>query len=94
MFADDIVLCGADETDMPEYLGTWRRALEERGMGSAVQKPNSWTLTLKRRIQAEKMYNPNEKWFREKSTILRSSMKARLMMCYVFSVLSYCGCKT
>ena len=32
MFADDIVLCGDDETDMTEYLETWRKALEERGM--------------------------------------------------------------
>ena len=32
MFADDIVLCGDDETDMTKYLETWRRALEDRGM--------------------------------------------------------------
>ena len=32
MFADDIVLCGDDETDMTENLETWRRALEDRGM--------------------------------------------------------------
>ena len=32
MFADDILLCGDDETDMTEYLETWRKALEERGM--------------------------------------------------------------
>ena len=32
MFADDIVLCGDGETDMTEYLETWRKALEERGM--------------------------------------------------------------
>ena len=32
MFADDIVLCGDDETDMTEYLETWRKALDERGM--------------------------------------------------------------
>ena len=32
MFANDIVLCGDDETDMTEYLETWRRALENRGM--------------------------------------------------------------
>ena len=25
MFADDIVLCGDDETDMTEYLETWRK---------------------------------------------------------------------
>ena len=32
MFADDIALCCDDETDMIEYLETWRRALEDRGM--------------------------------------------------------------
>ena len=32
MFADDIALCCDDETDMTEYLETWRRALEDRGM--------------------------------------------------------------
>ena len=32
MFADDIVLCGDDETHMTEYLETWRRALEDRGV--------------------------------------------------------------
>ena len=32
MFAYDIVLCGGDETDTTEYLETWRRALEDRGM--------------------------------------------------------------
>ena len=48
MFADDIVLCGDDETDMTEYLETWRKALEERGMRISRPKPNSWTLTLDR----------------------------------------------
>ena len=32
MFADDIVLCGGREVDMSEYLDTWRKYLEERGM--------------------------------------------------------------
>ena len=32
MFADDIVLCGGREVDMTEYLDTWRKSLEERGM--------------------------------------------------------------
>ena len=34
MFAADIVLCGDGdgEIDMTEYLDTWRRALEDRGM--------------------------------------------------------------
>ena len=32
MFADDIVLCGGREVDMTEYLDTWRKSLEDRGM--------------------------------------------------------------
>ena len=32
MFADDIVLCGGREVDMTEYLDTWGKSLEERGM--------------------------------------------------------------
>ena len=32
VFADVIVLCGDDETDMTEYLETWRRAVQYRGM--------------------------------------------------------------
>ena len=32
MFADEIVLCGDDETDMAEYLESWRKALQERAM--------------------------------------------------------------
>ena len=39
MFADDIVLCGDDETDMTEYLETWRNALEERGM--RIRRPKT-----------------------------------------------------
>ena len=32
LFADDIVLCGDKDVDMTEYLESWRKALEERGM--------------------------------------------------------------
>ena len=39
MFADDIVLCGDDETDMTKYLETWTRALEDRGM--RISKPKN-----------------------------------------------------
>ena len=38
MFADDIVLCGDDETDMAEYLETWRRALEDSAMRISIPK--------------------------------------------------------
>ena len=51
MFADDIVPCGDDETDMTEYLETWRRALEDRG--SAGPKLNSLTLNLERIMAKE-----------------------------------------
>ena len=39
MFADDIVLCGCREVDMTEYLDTWRKSLEERGM--RVSRPKT-----------------------------------------------------
>ena len=32
MFVDGIALCGDDETGMTEYIETWRKALEDRGM--------------------------------------------------------------
>ncbi len=41
MFADDIVLCGDDVTDVTEYFGTWGKALEERGMRMSRPKPQS-----------------------------------------------------
>ena len=46
MFANDIVPCGDDETDMTEYLETWSRASENRGMTIVIPKPNSLTLYL------------------------------------------------
>ena len=39
VFADDIALCGDDETDTTEYTETWRRALEDRGMRISRPKP-------------------------------------------------------
>ena len=42
MFADDSVLCGDEETDMTEYLETWRRALLKREVRVAVQNSKSW----------------------------------------------------
>ena len=45
MFADDIVLCGDDETDMTEYLETWRRALEDRGM--RISRPKTQFMVFK-----------------------------------------------
>ena len=45
MFADDIVLCGDDETDMTEYLETWRRPLEDRGMRISI--PETQFINLK-----------------------------------------------
>ena len=48
MFADDIVLCGDDETDMTEYLETWMRALEDRGMRISRPKPQFMDFKLGR----------------------------------------------
>ena len=45
MFADDIVLCGDDETDMREYLETWRRALADRGM--RISRPKTLSIDFK-----------------------------------------------
>ena len=45
VFADDIVLCGDDETDMTEYLETWRRALEDRGM--RISRPKTQFIDFK-----------------------------------------------
>ena len=45
IFADDIVLCGDDETDMTEYLDTWRRPLEDRGMRISI--PETQFINLK-----------------------------------------------
>ena len=39
LFADDIVLCGDKDMDMTEYLESWRKALEERGM--PVSRPKT-----------------------------------------------------
>ena len=39
MFADDIGLCGGREVDMTEYLESWRKSLEERGM--RVSRPKT-----------------------------------------------------
>ena len=38
MFAGDIILYDDDETDMTEYLETWRKALDERGMRISIPK--------------------------------------------------------
>ena len=45
MFADDIVLCGDDETDMTEYLEAWRRSLEDRGM--RISRPKTQFVDFK-----------------------------------------------
>ena len=39
LFADDIVLGGDKDVDMTEYLESWRKALEERGM--RVSRPKT-----------------------------------------------------
>ena len=39
MFPNYIALSGGDETYMTEYLETWRRVLEDRGM--RISRPNT-----------------------------------------------------
>ena len=39
LFANDIVLCGDKDVDMTEYLESWRKALEDRGM--RVSRPKT-----------------------------------------------------
>ena len=53
MFADDIALCGDGETDMTEYLETWRRALEDRGMRISRPKTQFMDLILDMTITKE-----------------------------------------
>ena len=48
MFADDIVLCGGREVDMTEYLDTWRKSLEERGMRLSRPKTQFMDFNLNR----------------------------------------------
>ena len=42
MFADDIVLCVDDEIDVTEYLDTWKKALDERGVRISRPKKNQF----------------------------------------------------
>ena len=39
LFAEDIVLCGDNDVDMTEYMESWKKALEERGM--RVSRPKT-----------------------------------------------------
>ncbi len=39
LFADEIVLCGDKDFDMTEFLESWRKALEDRGM--RVSRPKT-----------------------------------------------------
>ena len=48
MFADNIVLFGGREVDMTEYLETWRKSLQERGMRISRPKLNLWISILNR----------------------------------------------
>ena len=45
MFADDIVLCGDDETDTTKYMEIWRRVLEDRGM--RISRPKTQCIDFK-----------------------------------------------
>ena len=39
MVADYVIMCGGNEVDMTEYLESWRKAPDERGM--RVSRPNT-----------------------------------------------------
>ena len=45
LFADDIARCGYDETDLTEYLETWKRPLQDRGMRISI--PETKFINLK-----------------------------------------------
>ena len=45
MFADDIVIYGDDETDMTEYLETWRKEFEDKGM--RISRPKTQFIDFK-----------------------------------------------
>ena len=53
LFAEDIVPCGDGETYMTEYLETWRRALEDRGMRISRPKTQFMDLHLDMTIAKE-----------------------------------------
>ena len=76
MFADDIVLCGDDETDMTEYLETWRKALEERGMRISRPKTQFMDLALDR-IMAKKESRLRSQRKRYKECIILSTSVQR-----------------
>ena len=52
VLADDVVLFGSNEVDMTEYLESWGKALEERGM--RVSRPKTQWMES-RFEQAEKV---------------------------------------
>ena len=54
MFADDIVLCGGREVDMTEYLDTWRKSLEERGMRISRPKTQYMDFNFERNQQGNR----------------------------------------
>ena len=51
MFADNIVFCGGKEADMTEYLDTWRKSLEERGMRLSRPKTQFMDFTFEQNEQ-------------------------------------------
>ena len=54
MFADDMVLCGCREVDMTEYLDTWRKSLEERGMRVSRPKTQSMDFNFEQSQQGNR----------------------------------------
>ena len=57
VFADDVVMCGANEVDLKEYLESWRKALHEMGMRVSRPKPqkhSGWNTGLKQEEKVDR----------------------------------------
>ena len=54
LFADDIVLCGDKDVDMTEYLQSWRKAVEERGMRVSRPKTQFMDFSFEKNAQGNR----------------------------------------
>ena len=54
LFTDDIMLCGDKDVDMTEYLESWRKALEERGMRVSRPKTQFMDFSLGQNAQGNR----------------------------------------
>ena len=55
LFADHIVLCGDNDVDMTEYLESWRKALEERGLRVSRPKTQFMDFSFEQKIIGEEV---------------------------------------